>query len=159
VNKIYVAQKLISPLTAEELLKLEEIGRHHRFGDYRFKARGIIAIAGELKPTVIAEMFGVSAKTVYNWATWWREGRFDGLFDGHKGGRPAKLTVELVACAVEIATSEPLTLAGIKQRVLERHPAAQDFSLDRLSARLRENKISYKRCRLSLKKSAQNKSS
>lgn len=97
-------------------------------------------------------MFGVSGKTVCNWATWWREGRFDRLFDGQKGGRPAKLTSELVACAVEIATSEPLTLAGIKQRVLERHPEAPDFSLDRLSARLKENQISFKRCRLFLKK-------
>lgn len=154
-----MAQKLILPLTAEELLALEDVARHHKFGDYRFKARGIISINAQLKARTIAEVLGVSEKTVYNWAKWWREDGFDGLFDGHKGGHPATLTDELVACAVEIATSEALTLASIKQRMLERHPQAPDFSLGRLAIRLKEHRMSFKRCRLSLKKSALNKNS
>jgi hypothetical protein len=84
---------------------------------------------------------------------WWREDGAKGLFDGHKGGRPVVLTPELVACAVEIAKGEALTLAKIKLKVLEQHPDAPDFSLDRLSLRLREHGMSFKRCRLSLKKS------
>jgi len=91
---------------------------------------------------------------VYNWAKWWRQDGLAGLLDGHKGGRPVKLTAKLVDSAVAIATEEALTLAGIKQRVLERHPDdAPDFSLDRLAARLKERRFSFKRCRLSLKKS------
>jgi len=138
---------------------LEEVGRSHRFSDYRFKAKGLLALNAKMKPETLAEVFGVSQKTIYNWAKWWREDGVDGVFAAHKGGRPVKLTAEMVACAVEIARSEALTLAGIKQRVLERHPQAPDFSLDRLSARLKENGISFKRCRLSLKKNDQNWSS
>lgn len=152
-----MAQKLILPLTANELLELEKVARTHHFPDYRFKARGIIAINAELKPDTIAEVLGVTRKTVYNWATWWREDGFDGLFAGHKGGRPVKLTDELIACAIEIATNEALTLAGIKLRMLELHPQAPDFSLDRLRLRLKGRGLSFKRCRLSLKKSAPNK--
>lgn len=51
----------------------------------------------------------------------------------------------------------PLTLEGIKQRVRERHPEAPDFSIDRLAARLKKRRFSYKRCRLSLKKIVLNK--
>jgi transposase len=152
-----VAQKLILPLTAKELLELENVARTHHFPDYRFKARGIIAINAELRVETIAEVLGVSKKTVYNWAQWWREDGFDGLLDGHKGGRPVKLTEELIACAVEIATNEALTLAGIKLRMLELHPQTPDFSLDRLAFRLKEHRLSFKRCRLSLKKSDPNK--
>jgi transposase len=148
-----VKQKLILPLTPEEIVMLEEIGRSHRFGDYRFKARSIIAINAQVKPQAIADLFGVSLKSVYNWAKWWREDGANGLFDGHKGGRPVVLTPELVACAVEISKGEALTLAKIKLKVLKQHPDAPDFSLDRLSLRLREHGMSFKRCRLSLKKS------
>jgi hypothetical protein len=35
-----------------------------------------------------------------------------GLLDGHKGGRPAKLTEDLVDSGIEIAAVEPLTLEG-----------------------------------------------
>ena len=80
-----------------------------------------------------------------------------GLLGGHKGGRPVKLTAEMVESAVNIAATEALTLEGIKQRVRERHPEAPDFSIDRLAARLKERRFSYKRCRLSLKKSVLNK--
>ena len=68
----------------------------------------------------------------------------------------SELTEDLVTSAVAIATTEALTLASIKQRVQERHPHAPDFSLDRLSARLKERGFSFKRCRLSLKKSVLN---
>lgn len=147
-----MAQKLILPLTAKELLELKKIARTHHFPDYRFKARGIIAINAELRPETIAEVLGVSRKTVYNWAKWWREDGFDGLLDGHKGGRPLKLTEELITCAVEIAANKALTLADIKLRMLELHPQAPDFSLDRLEFRLKEHRLSFNRCRLSLKK-------
>lgn len=142
-----MAQELIAPLTDQQLLTLTEVGRRHRFGDFRFRARGVIALNARIKPRLIAQVLGVSEKSVYNWAKWWREEGFDGLFDGHKGGRPAILTAELVASAIDIASAESLTLASIKRRVLERHPQAPDFSLDRLAARLNEHRRPFKRGR------------
>jgi transposase len=147
-----VAQKLMLPLTADELMELEKVARTHHFPDYRFKARGIIAINAELKVAAIAKVLGVSRKTIYNWAKWWREDGFDGLLDGHKGGRPVKLTDELIACALEITRNKALTLADIKQRMLELHPEAPDFSLDRLACRLKEHRLKVKRYRAPLKK-------
>lgn len=147
-----MTQKLILPLTAEELLTLEEMGRHHRYADFRRRARGVVSLNAECSAQAIAQVLGVSETSVYNWAKWWRHAGLTGLLVGHKGGRPVTLTAELVACAAEIAAGEALTLEGIKQRVRERHPQAPDFSVDRLSARLKERGVSFKRCRLSLKK-------
>ncbi len=87
-------------MTTEEFLVLDDVIRHHQLGEYRFKARGIIALNAELKLRTIADVLGMSEKTVYNWAKWWRENGFDDLFDRHKGGRPAALTTELIACAI-----------------------------------------------------------
>ena len=148
---------LILPLTVEQLSTLEEMGQHHRHADFRRRARGIVSLNARLSPQVIAQVLGVSEPSVYNWAKWWRSAGLTGLLDGHKGGRPVKLTAELVECAKEIAASEALTLAGIKQRVCERHPDAPDFSVDRLSARLKEHGVSFKQCRSSLKKNVLNR--
>lgn len=148
-----MAKQLISSLTQEELKTLEEMGRRHRYADFLFRARGIISLDAQCKPGTIAQVLGVSEHTVYNWAKWWREDGLSGLLNGHKGGRPVTLTTELVDNASAIAEAEALTLAGIRQRLQERHPEAPDFSLDRLSVRLKERGLRFKRCRLSLKKS------
>ena len=37
-------QKLISPLAEPELRTLEEMGRHHPFSEFRFRARGIVSL-------------------------------------------------------------------------------------------------------------------
>lgn len=150
-------QKLISPLTEPELRTLEEMGRRHPFAEFRFRARGIVALNAKCKSGLIAQVLGVTEQSVYNWAKWWRKDGLVGLLGGHKGGRPVKLTAEMVESAVNIGATEALTLEGIKQRVRERFPEAPDFSIDRLAARLKERRFSYKRCRLSLKKSVLNK--
>jgi len=140
-------------LTREEMITLEEMAQHHPFADFRFRARGVLSLHAGLKPWVIAQVLGVSKQSVYNWAKWWREDGLVGLLGGHKGGAPVKLTSALLDTAEAIARQEPLTLAGIKQRVLERHPDAPSFSEDRLAAGLKKRNLSFKRCRLSLKKS------
>lgn len=147
-----MAKQLIGSLSQEALRTLEEMGRHHRYADFRFRARGIVSLHAQCKPETIAQVLGVSVHSVYNWAKWWREDGLSGLLNGHKGGRPAKLTAELVDHASAIAAAEPLALAGIKQRLQECHPDAPDFSLYRLSARLKQRGLRFKRCRLSLKK-------
>lgn len=148
-------QTLIMPLTAEQLLILGQVGRRHHFSDVRFRARGILALHARLKPGLIAQVLGVSEKSVYNWAKWWREDGYEGLFKGHKGGRPAVLTAALIASAIEIAADDSLSLADIKLRLLERHPHAADFSLGRLAVRLREHRAPGKRGGPALKKAAQ----
>ena len=144
---------LIADLSSAEVITLEEMARHHPFADFRFRARGVLSLNAGIKPSVIAQVLGVSAQSIYNWAKWWREDGLVGLLDGHKGGAPVKLTANLLDTAEAIARKEPLTLAGIKQRVLECHPDAPTFSEDRLADGLKKRGLSFKRCRLSLKKS------
>lgn len=144
---------LIAPLTEIERETLSEMSKHHRFAGFRLRARGLLSLNAGLAPTVIAEVLGRSDQSVYNWAKWWREDGLIGILDGNKGGPPFKLTEALLDTAESIARTEPLTLAGIKQRVLALHPDAPDFSTDRLSAGLKKRGLSFKRCRLSLKKS------
>lgn len=79
-----------------------------------------------------------------------------GILTGHKGGRPPKLTADMLDAAAEIARAEPLTLARIAARVRDFYPNAPPFSLDRLSAGLRARKFSFKRTRLSLEKKETN---
>jgi transposase len=146
-------QRRVLLLTETELITLDEMGRHHPYADFRFRARGLVSLNAGHKPEMIAQVLGISQQSVYNWAKWWRRYGLVGLLDGHKGGSPAKLTEELVDSAIEIAAAELLTLEGIKQRLQVRHLDAPDFSIDRLSAGLKERKFSFiKRCRLLLKK-------
>ena len=144
--------KLVAPLTPVELLTLQEMGRHHPFGDFRFRARGVIALSEPMQPGMIAAVLGVTEQSVYNWAKWWKKRGLAGLLDGHKGGRPPTLTAEMVDTACEIVREEALTLRAIGQRVRARHPHARSFSIGRLGARLRERRMRFKRCRLSLKR-------
>ena len=113
----------------------------------------MLSLNAGLAPAVIGKVLGRSEQSVYNWAKWWRKDGLVGILDGNKGGPPFKLTETLLDTAIKIAREEPLTLAGIKMRVLELHPDAPDFSIDRLSVGLKKRGFSFKRCRLSLKKS------
>lgn len=149
---MYRTRSLIDPLTQEARQELERMAAQHEFVDVRRRARGILALAHGHGPAAIADILGVSGHTVYNWAKWWRERGVAGLSGGHDGGRPAVLTPALVEEACSIAKEEALTLQGIRQRLRERHPQVPHFSLSRLSTRLKEHGLRFKRCRLSLKK-------
>ncbi len=105
------------------------------------------------KPRLVAEILGVTFQTVYNWEKGWRTLGVMGLLNGHQGGRPAKLTAALLDTAAAVARAEPCTLREIARRVKEAHPDAPAFSLDRLAVGLKARGLSWKRTRLSLKKS------
>lgn len=142
------------PLTPEERLTLEELARRHRFGDFRRRALGLLALDSGSRVVDIWRMLQVSDQPVYNWAKGWREQGIVGILDGHKGGPPFKLTAAMLDVAAQIASEQPLTLRKIAAHIKERFPDASDFSLDRLSVGLKARGMSFKRTRLSLKKNA-----
>ena len=147
-----MSKKLIASLTRAEIITLKEMAQHHRYPRFRLRARGLLSLNEGLKAALIGQVLGVSDQSLYNWALWWKASGLVGILDGHKGGAPAKLTSAMLDTAEAIAIAEPLTLAGIKQQVLAQHSDAPDFSLARLSIGLRKRGLSFKRTRLSLKK-------
>lgn len=141
-------------LTPEERLTLQELAKRHRFGDFRRRALGLLALDTGSTVVQICEMLQVSDQPVYNWAKAWREQGLVGILDGHKGGPRPKLTGAMLDVAAQIATEHPLSLGKIAARVKELFPNAPEFSLDRLSVGLKARGLSFKRTRLSLKKNA-----
>jgi transposase len=144
--------ELIAPLTSEEYTTLTELSKHHRYPGFQLRGRGLLSLDAGHSPTVVAAVLGKTPQTVYNWAKWWRNEGLAGILGGNKGHPPTKLSSQLLDCAEEIARNEPLTLEAIKQRVLACHPDAPNFSTERLSVGLRKRGWSFKRTRLSLKK-------
>jgi transposase len=73
---------------------------------------------------------------------------------GHKGGRPRALSDEMIAAVVRMASAEPLTREQIVQRLEAEFGPLPFGHLDTLSVALKQKGFTFKRNRLSLKKSA-----
>lgn len=140
------------PLTDAECQTLQELAKRHHFADFRRRGLALLALHEGRSVVEICQMLKVSDQPVYNWAKGWREQGLVGILTGHKGGAPVKLNAQMLDVAAQIAIEEPLTLAKIAARVKEKFPDAPDFSLDRLSVGLKARGLSFKRTRLSLKK-------
>lgn len=140
-------------LEEDARMTLEELAAHHRHADARRRARGLLALDKGYRISAVAEIFGVTSQCVRNWVHHWNGRGIVGLLLGHKGGRPAKLTAELLATGKNLAVAQPLTLREIAAGIRAAHPDAPSFSLDRLSVGLKAQGLSFKRTRLSLKKS------
>lgn len=146
-------------LDEEARLTLEELAAHHRHGDIRRRARGLLALGKGHGTTVVSEVLGVTSQSVRNWSQWWEEKGLVGILDGHKGGRPAKLTAEMLETGKKCACEQPMTLREIAAGIRAAHPEAPSFSKDRLAIGLKALGLSFKRTRLGLKKNETRKPS
>ncbi|WP_179255534.1 helix-turn-helix domain-containing protein [Burkholderia sp. HI2714] len=99
-------------------LTLGQLAFNHRHRDIRTRATGLVLLSSGLTPPKVAERLGVSVQSPYNWVMAWRERGVVGLLTGHGGGRPRALPDTMVAAAIQIATTEPLTL---KKSATKRH--------------------------------------
>ncbi|WP_175657835.1 helix-turn-helix domain-containing protein [Burkholderia vietnamiensis] len=109
--------KCVLRLTEAETLTLEQLALNHRHRDIRTRAAGLVLLGSGLTAPKIAARLGVSVQSPYNWVMAWRERGVVGLLTGHGGGRPRALPDPMVAAAIQIATTAPLTLAQIAQRL------------------------------------------
>ena len=141
-------------LDEEVRMSLEELAAHHRYKDVRRRARGLLALAKGHGTTVVSDVLGVTSQSVRNWSRWFEERGLDGILVGHKGGRPAKLTAEMLETGKKCACEQPMTLREIAATIRVAHPEAPTFSLDRLAIGLKARGLSFKRTRLALKKNA-----
>jgi len=144
--------KINLTLTECETATLLQMSINHPWRDARTRAAGMLMLGAREHPTAIAQKLGVSHQSIYNWRHNWDALGITGLMGGHAGGRPRALSNEILDTAMTIARSEALTLKGIAERIETIHHCALPCSLETLSVRLRANGFSFKRTRLSLKK-------
>lgn len=141
----------LSPCECETLFQLSI---NHPWRDARLRASGLLMLSKGEHPTVISEQCGVSHQSIYNWRHAWEQEGIVGLIGGHAGGRPRKLNEAWLNTIGELARTEALTLRGLVQRAEEIHGESFPLSLDRLGRILKAQGFSFKRTRMSLKKTA-----
>lgn len=147
--------KCVVALTEAEEATLQQLSINHAYRDMRMRAAAVLMLAsGKLRPMAVGAKLGMSGQSVYNWAHAWREQGVIGLLAkiGHKGGRPRAMTDEMIATAMELASTEPLTREQIVQRLEVQFGPMPFVHLDTLSVALKRAGFTYKRNRLSLKK-------
>lgn len=145
-------RKLALTLCDHETELLRNLAQQHEKGYVRKRGLALLALAKGQDILSISTVLQVTDQAVRDWVHQWNADGIQGLMKLKKGGAPAKLTEDLIQIAVEIAQREPMFLAEIAAHVRQQRPDAPEFSLDRLSVRLKERGLSYKRTRLSLKK-------
>lgn len=145
-----IALKL-SPCECETLFQLSI---NHPWRDARLRASALLMLSKGEHPSAIGQQCGVSHQSIYNWRHAWEQDGLVGLISGHAGGRPKKLSEAWLTTVCELARTEALTLRGLVQRAEEIHGASFPLSLDRLGVILRKSGFSFKRTRMSLKKTA-----
>ena len=146
--------KIALSLSSCECETLFQLSLNHPWRDARLRAAGLLMLGKGEHPTAIAQQCGVSHQSIYNWRHAWERLGVVGLISGHAGGRPRKLSDAWLATVCELARSEALTLRGLVRRAEEIHGAAFPISLDRLGRILKSHGFSFKRTRMSLKKTA-----
>ena len=150
--------KIKPTLTECEKETLVQMSINHPWRDARTRAAGILMLSTtEEHLRLIAQKLGVSHQSLYNWRHGWVALGIAGLMGGHAGGRPQSLSAEMLSTAVSIARTEALTLKGIAERIESIHQRPLPCSLETLSVRLRATGFSFKRTRLSLKKTGRSK--
>lgn len=142
---------ILSPCEQETLFQLSI---NHPWRDARVRASGLLMLSKGEHPTVIGQQCGVSHQSIYNWRDAWEQTGIVGLIGGHAGGRPRKLNDAWMTTLTELVRTEALSLRGLAQRAEAIHGHPLPLSLGRLSIILRKSGFSFKRTRMSLKKTA-----
>lgn len=146
--------KIALSLSSCECETLSQLSINHPWRDARLRGAGLLMLAKGEHPTAIAQQYGVSLQSIYNWRHAWEQVGVAGLIGGHAGGRRKKISDAWLATVCELARNEALTLRGLVQRAEEIHGEPFPLSLDRLGRIMKIHGFSFKRTRMSLKKTA-----
>ncbi|REF27774.1 transposase [Xenorhabdus cabanillasii] len=142
-------------LSEPERITLQQLALNHQHRDIRTRGTGLLMLDRGIKPPQIAAEIGCSVRVIYNWVHAWHDFGIAGLLGGHVGGRYPAMTPEMIATAVEAASAESLTLARIARCVEARH-GLLPCTFETLANTLKKQGLTYKRTRLSLKKTRRN---
>lgn len=145
--------KLQLTLNECEIETLTQLSINHPWRDARTRAAGMLLLNAKEHPTTIAKKLDVSHQSLYNWRHEWETRGIIGLMGGHTGGRPRAISPAMLNTALIVARTEALTLKGIAERIEAAHHCPLPCVLETLGVHLRAEGFSFKRTRLSLKKS------
>lgn len=108
--------KFVQELTNEQQSRLKALMKSNAPQRERMRAHCILLSHRRFSIDQIAAVYEVDRDRVSQWLEWWREFEFDGLADDERAGRPAKLSNEEQAQAIEIVQEEP---RSVRQAVSE----------------------------------------
>ena len=145
-------KKLSLVLTECEVTTLLQLSINHPWRDARTRAAGLLRLHAAEHPTAIGGQLNVSHQSVYNWRDAWESKGLVGLISGHAGGRPLAMSEAMIATAVSVVTQEALSLKGIAERIEAAHQCKLPCTLETLGKMLKRRGFSFKRTRMSLKK-------
>jgi transposase len=94
-------------LSGTDLKAIEDTIAHSSDKDVVKRAMALRQLHNGEHPDEIAEMFVVTASTVYNWRKRWLEGGLEGLVNKPKSGRPGKASEHYCALLDEALACDP----------------------------------------------------
>ena len=99
-----------------------------------------LSLQGHTAPH-IAHLLGVERTSVYDWICAWNRHQLDGLKEGYRSGRPARLTAAQRERLFDIVESGPVAYGldtGIWTSLLLRHVIAEEFAVSYHSGHVRK---------------------
>jgi transposase len=139
----------VKPLDAARRTTLKQLMQTHPNHRVRMRAHAVLLSDRRYSIAQIADIFEVDRDTVRAWLARWDDGEMDGLEDDPRPGRPALLTTEEKAEALELARQEPRAphhqLTAIEQQT------GKVISRATLKRLLKRTGLRWKRMRRSLR--------
>jgi transposase len=141
--------RFIKPLSDEQRTALKQLMQPHPNHRVRMRAHAVLLSDRRYSLDQLADIFEVDRDTIRAWLMRWDDDHTDGLDDDPRPGRPATLSTEETAQALELARQEPRAphhqLSALTQQIGK---ALSRATLKRL---LKRAGLRWKRMRRSLR--------
>ncbi len=142
--------KFIIPLTEAEQITLLDASRYAPWARFRQRAHAVYLSGKRYSLNQLADIFAVDRDTVSDWLRAWEGKGLLGLRDDFHPGRPSKGSVEDKKWLKQTVAESPHQLRDVIEKYKKR--TGKDLKKGTLIRWLRNEMMTWKRCRRSLKK-------
>lgn len=143
------ARKFVSPLSENDIARLEGVVKNSLSCRIRNRSHCIILSAKEFSVNEIVDILQVHRKTVSSWIDRWKLFNFDGLLDLPRSGRPSKLTDKEKEIAKNLIKEYPQSMKKVKEELAKK--TGKIISVWTLKRLAKSFELKWKRIRKSLK--------
>lgn len=141
--------KYVSPLTEDQMEKLENLIKNHSSFKVRRRAHSILLSARGFTINDIVKIYQVDRDSVSSWFDSWERSAFEGLLDKHRSGKPPNLTEEEKEIALKLIKKHPQAIKTIIEELAQKtDKVVSVWTLKRLA---KASGLTWKRIRKSLK--------